>query len=72
MFTSNKHEIIKIPSEFEKGGQCDLSSIDILSLGRAVPMIWFYKTTMDPESLLKSLEETLIAFPALCGRYSGA
>jgi len=35
-------------------------------------MIWFYKTTMDPESLLKSLEETLIAFPALCGRYSGA
>ena len=46
-----------------------LSPYDIACLGRAIPMVWIYSSTLDVEKLVSSLEATLGRYPVLCGRY---
>eukprot|EP00933_Yihiella_yeosuensis_P043876 TRINITY_DN38878_c0_g1_i1.p1 TRINITY_DN38878_c0_g1~~TRINITY_DN38878_c0_g1_i1.p1 ORF type:complete len:556 (-),score=84.47 TRINITY_DN38878_c0_g1_i1:284-1951(-) len=53
-----------------------MSPYDIQNMGRAVPMIWFYDTALDPVKLEKSLQTMLSlggkAYAALSGRYHRA
>ena len=49
-----------------------LSAFDRLVAGRTVPMIWYYRTTLNTSRLVRALEATLGAYPVLCGRYAAA
>jgi len=42
----------------------------LMNRGRSVPMVWFYKDTLDTEQLVDSLQTTLASYPVLCGRYA--
>ena len=70
--TTTMHANVKINHQMAfTDGTCQLSAIDIASLGRSVSMCWFYTQTLDPDTLLASLAKTLITFPILSGRYNG-
>ena len=66
--------VAALPSTLATGGVIELSPFDIANKGRTIPMVWFYRETLDPAMLLASLRETLKSYPVLCGRYgtSGA
>jgi hypothetical protein len=54
------------------GRQVALSSLDLTNRGRPIPMVWFYRRTLDSDRLLAALEATLAEYPVLCGRYAAA
>ena len=64
--------LVRVPADSQAGGSVALSPFDIANLGRAVPMIWFFETTMDVAAMLAALERTLIAYQVFSGRYNGA
>jgi len=47
-----------------------LTPYDVMNSGRAVPMIWFYESTIDIDALIEALRETVSSYPTLCGRYA--
>ena len=49
-----------------------LSPLDRMNAGRAVPMVWFYEASLDPEALLAALERTLASYPLFSGRYAAS
>jgi len=61
---------IRIPEHQHTGGRVELSAFDIVSGGRAIPMVWFYEETLDPADLLSALQQTLVAYPVFGGRYA--
>jgi hypothetical protein len=61
---------IHIPSDAATGGLVPLSAIDLMSMGRAVPMVWYFQHTLDSAALLSTLGQALIAYPFLSGRYT--
>ena len=52
------------------GETLELSPLDHASGGRATPMIWVYRETLNSEKLVSALQRTLDAYPVLCGRYT--
>lgn len=61
---------VRLPEKAANSGRVVLSPFDRLNMGRAIPMVWFYEETVDCPKLLAALEQTLAAYPVLCGRYS--
>jgi hypothetical protein len=62
-------EYIIRPNDVKSGGKLLLSPFDQFSFGRAIPMVWFYRATLDTKQLTSSLEKALINYPVVCGRY---
>ena len=76
--SESKHEetrcttstLIRIPEHFAKLDQVtELSCYDQLHRGRPIPMIWFYTASINPNTLIKALVQTLVWYPVFCGRY---
>ena len=61
--------VAALPATLAPGGSIELSPFDLANQGRAIPMVWFYRETLDPALLLAALRETLKSYPVLCGRY---
>ena len=61
--------VASLPATLAPGGSIELSPFDLANQGRAIPMVWFYRETLDPALLLAALRETLKSYPVLCGRY---
>ena len=61
--------VAALPASLAPGGSIELSPFDLANQGRAIPMVWFYRETLDPALLLAALRETLKSYPVLCGRY---
>ena len=68
----SKEVVAQLPSTLATGGAVALSPFDLACKGRSVPMVWFYRETLDPAKLLLALRETLKSYPVLCGRYGGS
>ena len=62
--------LIQLPDAPASVERVALSPLDLLSMGRAVPMVWFYEQTLDVDALLAALRRALVAYPLLCGRYA--
>ena len=62
---------MQVAADQHTGGSVELSPLDIASIGRATPMVWFFRQTLDVETLLSTLQTVLAAYPILCGRYDG-
>ena len=56
---------VKIPAHLAKAGTVLLSPLDLFCGGRAVPMVVFYRDTLDVEALLASLEQVLSEYQVL-------
>ena len=61
--------VVALPATLAPGGSVELSPFDLANQGRAIPMVWFYRETLDPALLMAALRETLKSYPVLCGRY---
>lgn len=68
---SRREVTVRIPDHLAAGGSATLSPLDVASMGRAVPMIWFYRESLDADRLLSALRDTLVSYPVMCGRYDG-
>eukprot|EP00928_Gymnodinium_smaydae_P087486 TRINITY_DN71742_c0_g1_i1.p1 TRINITY_DN71742_c0_g1~~TRINITY_DN71742_c0_g1_i1.p1 ORF type:complete len:505 (+),score=75.46 TRINITY_DN71742_c0_g1_i1:68-1582(+) len=68
---SDRDVCVKLDEAIGDPASITLSPFDIISMGRAVPMVWFFRQKLSPDSLLASLRKTLVHFPVLCGRYDG-
>ena len=47
--------LIQLPDAPASVERVALSPLDLLSMGRAVPMVWFYEQTLDVDALLAAL-----------------
>ena len=64
--------VVRIPSHAAfTDGKIQLSPYDLSCLGRTVPMVWFYRETLNTEKLLSSFAMILMSHPVLSGRYDG-
>ena len=64
--------IVRIPSHAAfTDAKIELSPYDLSSLGRSIPMIWFYRDTLNIQKLLSSFTMILMSHPVLSGRYDG-
>jgi hypothetical protein len=63
-------EVLRLPDALATGGTIELSPFDVANTGRSIPLVWFYKETLDTSALLESLRQTLHDFPVFCGRYA--
>ena len=61
--------VAALPATLAPSGSVELSPFDLANQGRAIPMVWFYRESLDPATLLAALRETLKSYPVLCGRY---
>jgi len=69
MMAGYESHVITVPSHAASGGFEELNPFDFLSGGRSTPMLWFYKETIDTTALISALEQTLIDYQVLSGRY---
>ena len=61
--------VAALPASLAPSGSVELSPFDLANQGRAIPMVWFYRESLDPALLMAALRETLKSYPVLCGRY---
>ena len=54
---------LKLPADQTGNGLMELSPFDRSTQGRAVPMIWYYRDTLDKNLLCESLQKVLGAYP---------
>jgi shikimate O-hydroxycinnamoyltransferase len=67
-------EVIRLPDQLAGDDKrtVALSPYDIFTMGRAIPMAWFFAETLDVCALLDALRTTLPLYPVLCGRYDAS
>ena len=63
-------DVLRLPDALAKGGTIELSPFDVANTGRSIPLVWFYKETLDTPGLVESLRQTLHDYPVFCGRYA--
>ena len=63
-------DVLRLPEALAKSGTIELSPFDVANAGRSIPLVWFYKETLDTPGLLESLRHTLCDYPVFCGRYA--
>ena len=49
----------------------ELAPFDLTNAGRSVPMVWYYRESLNVDALVSALEKTLAEYPVFCGRYDG-
>ena len=68
-----RHHTVRLPDApagTRVAAALELSPFDRCNMGRAIPMVWFYRETLDVAALLAALGQALAAYPVLCGRYA--
>mmetsp|Transcript_102075 Transcript_102075/g.284165 ORF Transcript_102075/g.284165 Transcript_102075/m.284165 type:complete len:494 (+) Transcript_102075:63-1544(+) len=70
--SGNADTCIQLLDNAATTGRLELSPFDqmLYSPAKPIPMVWFYKETLDSDALLSALKLTLKAYPVFCGRYA--